>query len=101
MGVACDVTDPEAIRDMRGRIERELGVVQILAPFAGGQGRPVATVDIGADLWRAVLDSDLTSVYLTTAAFLPGMIERGEYTARSWIVAWPRAALIRWADGRS
>lgn len=78
LGVACDVTDPEAIRDMRGRIERELGVVQILAPFAGGQGRPVATVDIGADLWRAVLDSDLTSVYLTTAAFLPGMIERGE-----------------------
>lgn len=29
------------------------------------------------------------------------MIEKGEYTARSWIVAWPRAALIRWADKRS
>jgi hypothetical protein len=28
------------------------------------------------------------------------MIEAGEYTARSWIVAWPRAALIRWADAR-
>jgi hypothetical protein len=29
------------------------------------------------------------------------MIEKGEYTARSWIVAWPRAALIRWADQRA
>lgn len=28
------------------------------------------------------------------------MIEKGEYTARSWLVAWPRAALIRWADAR-
>lgn len=28
------------------------------------------------------------------------LIEKGEYTARSWIVAWPRAALIRWADAR-
>ena len=27
-------------------------------------------------------------------------IEDGKYTARSWIVAWPRAALIRWADAR-
>lgn len=28
------------------------------------------------------------------------LIEKGEYTARSWTLAFPRAALIRWADGR-
>lgn len=28
------------------------------------------------------------------------LIEAGEYTPRSWIVAWPRKALIRWAEGR-
>ena len=28
------------------------------------------------------------------------LIEAGDYTARSWIVAFPRAALIRWADAR-
>ena len=28
------------------------------------------------------------------------LIEAGEYTPRSWILAWPRAALIRWADAR-
>jgi 3-oxoacyl-[acyl-carrier protein] reductase len=29
------------------------------------------------DRWRAVLDSDLTSVYLAVAEFVPGMVERG------------------------
>jgi 3-oxoacyl-[acyl-carrier protein] reductase len=34
------------------------------------------TVDLGLDQWRAIIDSDLTSVYLTVTEFLPGMIER-------------------------
>ena len=36
----------------------------------------------------------------TSSPTRAALIERGEYTARSWIVAWPRAALIRWADSR-
>lgn len=28
------------------------------------------------------------------------MIEAGEYTPRSWLVAWPRESLIAWADAR-
>ncbi len=36
----------------------------------------------------------------TSSPTRKALIEEGEYTARSWIVAWPRAALIRWADGR-
>lgn len=37
----------------------------------------------------------------TSSPTRAALIEKGEYTARSWIVAWPRAALIRWADGRA
>lgn len=37
----------------------------------------------------------------TSSPTRAALIEKGEYTARSWIVAWPRAALIRWADNRS
>lgn len=37
----------------------------------------------------------------TSSPTRKALIEEGKYTARSWIVAWPRAALIRWADGRS
>lgn len=36
----------------------------------------------------------------TSSPTRAALIEKGEYTARSWIVAWPRAALIRWADAR-
>lgn len=36
----------------------------------------------------------------TSSPTRAALIEKGEYTARSWIVAWPRAALIKWADGR-
>lgn len=36
----------------------------------------------------------------TSSPTRKALIEEGRYTARSWIVAWPRAALIRWADAR-
>lgn len=72
-----DVTDEEAVRNMRSVVEHTLGPVEILAAFAGGQGTPVPTTRLGLDQWRAVIDSDLTSVYLTVSAFLPAMIERG------------------------
>ncbi|MCS6622711.1 hypothetical protein N0B44_07300 [Roseibacterium beibuensis] len=36
----------------------------------------------------------------TSSPTRAALIETGEYTARSWIVAWPRAALIKWADAR-
>ena len=71
-----DVTDPEAVAGMRDTVERALGPVEILAPFAGGQGHPTPTAQLRPDRWRAVLDSDLTSVFLTVHEFLPGMIAR-------------------------
>ncbi|CAN7254506.1 hypothetical protein [Brevundimonas sp. LjRoot202] len=37
----------------------------------------------------------------TSSPTRAALIETGEYIARSWIVAWPRAALIRWADARN
>ncbi|MFF5211209.1 SDR family NAD(P)-dependent oxidoreductase [Streptosporangium sp. NPDC000396] len=73
-----DVTDEAAVRDMRDTVERTLGPVGILAAFAGGQGAPAPTTELGLDRWRAIIESDLTSAYLTVTAFLPGMIERGE-----------------------
>jgi 3-oxoacyl-[acyl-carrier protein] reductase len=76
VAVPGDVTDPDTVDEIRETVERALGPVRILAPFAGGQGRPVPTVDLGIDLWRAVIESDLTPAYVTVHAFLPGMIER-------------------------
>ncbi|MER7208187.1 SDR family NAD(P)-dependent oxidoreductase [Streptosporangium sp. NPDC000239] len=77
LAVPADVTDEDQVSAMRERIERELGRVEILAAFAGGSGAPAPTADLGAARWRAVIESDLTSVYLTVSAFLPAMVERG------------------------
>lgn len=71
-----DATDTVTVRQIREDIERAFGPVDILAPFAGGQGQPVPTHQLGADRWRATIESDLTSVFLAVSEVLPGMIER-------------------------
>ncbi|MFI6325593.1 SDR family NAD(P)-dependent oxidoreductase [Nonomuraea sp. NPDC050556] len=71
-----DVTDQDTLARIRASVESELGPVDILAPFAGGQGAPAPTAGLDPARWRAVLESDLTSVFLTVHEFLPGMIER-------------------------
>jgi 3-oxoacyl-[acyl-carrier protein] reductase len=73
--IAADVT---AIERMRGRVEQELGPVEVLAAFAGSGGPPPRpTAQITEDEWRSAIDRNLTSTFLTLKSFLPGMIERG------------------------
>lgn len=77
MSVTADVTDAAALARIREETEGRLGPVDVLAAFAGGQGRPVPTPELTEERWREVLDSDLTSAFLTVRTFLPGMLERG------------------------
>jgi 3-oxoacyl-[acyl-carrier protein] reductase len=49
----------------------------ILAAFAGGQGLPAPTTALTEKRWREVLDSELTSAFLTVQAFMPAMLDRG------------------------
>ncbi|MFD7027279.1 SDR family NAD(P)-dependent oxidoreductase [Streptomyces sp. NPDC059917] len=77
MSVTADVTDAAALARVLEETERRLGPVDVLAAFAGGQGRPVPTPELTEERWREVLDSDLTSTFLTVRTFLPGMLERG------------------------
>lgn len=76
IAVTADVTDATAIGDMHARAQAQLGPVDVLAAFAGGQGSPVPTTQLTPERWREVIESDLTSAFLTIRAFLPGMIER-------------------------
>jgi 3-oxoacyl-[acyl-carrier protein] reductase len=77
MGVAADVTDAAALARVREQTEDRLGPVDVLAVFAGGQGAPVPTPELTELRWRQVLDSELTSAFLTIQTFLPRMLERG------------------------
>jgi 3-oxoacyl-[acyl-carrier protein] reductase len=72
----ADVTDEADLQRLADTVSEHLGAVDILAAFAGGNGMPVPTPEETVDHWRLVLDTDLTSTFLTTSAFLPVMLER-------------------------
>ncbi|HEV8190177.1 MAG TPA: SDR family NAD(P)-dependent oxidoreductase, partial [Ktedonobacterales bacterium] len=76
IGVAADCADVAAIERMRQQVEQELGPVNVLATFAGGPAIPAPTLQLTAEQWRSVVDSNLTATFLTLKSFVPGMIER-------------------------
>jgi 3-oxoacyl-[acyl-carrier protein] reductase len=77
IGVSSDMVSFAAIEEMRQRVEEELGPVDILMSFAGGFSKMTPVVDITEEEWAFVIESNLTSTFLTCKAFLPRMIERG------------------------
>jgi 3-oxoacyl-[acyl-carrier protein] reductase len=73
--LAADLTDPSAVND----VFTAVGPVDILVNTAGGVvgqvGRPLEEVPV--DAWRAVVDANLTTMFLCTRAVVPVMKERG------------------------
>jgi 3-oxoacyl-[acyl-carrier protein] reductase len=65
IGVGADCTDFAAVELMRRRVEQELGPVEVLLAFAGGQGSPTPTEQISEEQWRSVVDANLTATFLT------------------------------------
>ena len=74
VGIAADCTDEAQLAAVHRQVGEELGRVDICCPFAGGDGMPVPTADETASHWRQVVESDLTSSFLTISAFLPDLI---------------------------
>jgi 3-oxoacyl-[acyl-carrier protein] reductase len=75
--LVADCTVEDQVKDLASSVAEALGPAEIVMPFAGGGGMPVPTAEETAEHWRSVLDSDLTTTFITTSAFLPAMIERG------------------------
>lgn len=76
LGVAADCTVEEDLAALHRAVGDAFGPIDILAVFAGGNGMPVPTHAATSAQWRATIDSDLTSAFLTVTAFLPEMIAR-------------------------
>lgn len=76
-GFSADCSRWEEVARMGAAVEAELGPVDLLAAFAGGFETRTPLLEIGVEEWRAVVDANLTSTFLTLKAFLPGMVERG------------------------
>jgi 3-oxoacyl-[acyl-carrier protein] reductase len=76
LGVAADCTVESDLATLHQRVANDLGPVDILVPLAGGNGMPVPTNAETGEHWRQVIETALTSTFLTVSAFLPSMIER-------------------------
>lgn len=74
--VAADCTSAAETARVAAMSREQLGPVDIVAAFAGGNGMPVPTDLENAEHWREIIDDDLTSSFLTVRAFLPQMVER-------------------------
>jgi 3-oxoacyl-[acyl-carrier protein] reductase len=74
--VAADCTVASDVDRLVSTVAEQLGPVDIVAAFAGGNGMPVPTDQETPEHWREVLDADLTSMFTTVRAFLPQLVER-------------------------
>jgi 3-oxoacyl-[acyl-carrier protein] reductase len=79
--VLADLTSNDQVEAMRVSVEEDLGPVGVLVANAGGSTvRPGPVEDISEEDWRLSLDTNLTSIFFTIKAFLPGMKQRGRGT---------------------
>jgi 3-oxoacyl-[acyl-carrier protein] reductase len=77
VGVAADCTTPEGVASLREQVEDRLGPADVLMVFAGGFGARTPLVDTSLEEWQSVVESNLTTTFLTIKEFAPGMSERG------------------------
>jgi 3-oxoacyl-[acyl-carrier protein] reductase len=77
IAVPADATDADALAGAFAALTDEFGPVELLAAFAGGNGRPRPTEQVEPEEWRRVIEGDLTSTFLTIRAALPAMLAHG------------------------
>ena len=76
-GIAADLTGPEGAARLRAEVEDRLGPADVLFAFAGGFGARTPLLETELDEWNHVVESNLTTTFLTLREFAPGMVERG------------------------
>lgn len=75
-GAAVDVSDTAAVRSLPDRLG-VLGAVDVLVNAAGVMSeRTAKTLRTSDQEWRRVMGTNLDGTFATTAAFVPGMVER-------------------------
>jgi NAD(P)-dependent dehydrogenase (short-subunit alcohol dehydrogenase family) len=80
LAVPTDVTDPESVRRLFAAVREAFGRVDVLFNNAGMSAPGVPLEDLTVDQWRAVVDVNLTGVFLCTQqafALMKGQQPRG------------------------
>jgi len=76
IGIAADVTQEKSVAGALTETERRLGPIDILVTSAGITGPTADVADYALEAWQKVIDIDLTGVFLTNRALVPGMVKR-------------------------
>ena len=115
-GVAmhADVADPGHTQSVIDEVTQDIGPIDVLinnAGIGGDEHGPQSLVDVSADTWWRVQETNLRGPMLYSKAVLPGMIERGSgviINVGSYIAIRPspmatayatsKAALARFSD---
>jgi len=69
----CDVRDPELVADLFAEVKKLFGKLDILVNNAGVSQAPASVEETSLDLWRDMVDTNLTGTFLCTRAGLPLM----------------------------
>lgn len=77
IAVAADNRDFAAVEELRARVQRELGPVDILLPFAGGTApAPALAHETWIDDWHSAVTSNLDPTFMVVKSFVPAMVKR-------------------------
>ncbi|HME32218.1 MAG TPA: SDR family oxidoreductase [Terriglobales bacterium] len=71
--VVCDVRDEKSVGALFAEVERRFGKIDVLVNNAGITQRVVTVEETTLEMWRDVLDTNLTGTFLCTRAALPMM----------------------------
>jgi 3-hydroxybutyrate dehydrogenase len=75
LAVGCDVTREEDVTRLVAAVRERFGRIDILVNNAGIMRKSYVR-DMPLDMWRQVLDVNLTATFICSKAVLPGMEER-------------------------
>lgn len=73
----CDQRDPDAIEKMATEVIKELGDPDILINNAGMM-KSLPVLEMSRELWDQVMETNVRGPFLTSRAFLPGMIKKNK-----------------------
>jgi 3-oxoacyl-[acyl-carrier protein] reductase len=77
VAIPAELTDADEVAKLRSAAESQWGPVEKVVAAAGGGGRPTPLAELAPTDWRATLDRNLTSTFLTLREFVPPMTVRG------------------------
>ena len=77
LATAGDVSKSAEVEAALGRVERELGPVDVLVCSAGVPGESLPAAEISDAEWRRVLAINADGVFYCNRAVIPGMVARG------------------------